>query len=40
VEETVEKLRKLEGGTSVRLGTDTELDTFGDAAKREETLGR
>jgi len=36
--QTVEKLRKLEGGTSSRLGADAELDVFGDAAKREETL--
>jgi hypothetical protein len=37
-EETVERLRKPEGGTSGRLGADAELDVFGDAAKREETL--
>ena len=38
-EKAFERLRKPEGGTSNRLGSDcAQLDVSGDAAMREETL--
>jgi hypothetical protein len=37
-EKAVERLRKPEGGTGNRLGSDCGMDVSGDAAMREETL--
>jgi len=40
VEEAVERLGKPEDGTSREMGRPRNVDTTGDAAKREETPGQ